>query len=118
MNPLDYSLCNQTVTFYRKTGEEIIRQVAENCHLSCKYRETTESHGKSMEKKFLLIIPGEEISLQPGDRIFAGIGPENVDWQAFLPANVPELYEVSFAKPCYWEGNLTHWEAGNRKETL
>ena len=71
-----------------------------------------------MEKKFLLIIPGDAFPLQSGDRIFAGIGPETVDWNQFLPANTPKLYEVSFAKPCYWEGELTHWEAGNRKETL
>ena len=118
MNPLDYSLCNQTVTFYRKTGEEIIRQVAENCHLSCKYRETTESHGKSMEKKFLLIIPAGSFVPQPGDRIYDGIGPGEVDWQQFIPALVPEVYEISFVMPCCWDGRTVHWEAGHKKEAL
>ena len=33
MNPLDYSLCDQTVTIYRKNGDEILRKVAGNCHL-------------------------------------------------------------------------------------
>jgi len=118
MNPLNDCLCRQTVTVYRKTGEEISRKVARECYLSASISAPTESYGKSMEKKFLLIIPGDEVPLQPGDRIFAGIGPETVDWQAFVPATIRELYEVSFAKPCYWEGELTHWEAGNRKETL
>lgn len=117
MSPFDYSLCNQTVTIYRKVGEVIQRKVAENCHLSRQTCVNTENYGKSMEKRFLLIIPGD-FSLQPGDRIFAGIGPKEVEWGAFIPASIPELYEVSFAKPCYWDGAVTHWEAGNRKENL
>ena len=71
-----------------------------------------------MEKKFLLIIPGGEIPLQAGDRIYMGIGPELVVWDRFIPAVVAELFEAGFAKPCYWDGQLAHWEAGNRKETL
>ena len=118
MNPLDYSLCQQTVTVYRKEGEELSRKVAEKCYFSASISTPTEHYGKSKEKKFLLIIPGEEIPLRPGDRIFVGIGPETVDWQTFLPARIPEVFAVSFAKPCYWNGELTHWEAGNRKETL
>jgi len=117
VNPFDYSLCDQTVTIYRKTGEGISRKVAENCHLSCAVSTPTEVYGKSMEKTFLLIIPGD-VPLQPGDRIFAGIGPADADWDTFLPALIPELFEVSFARPCFWEGEITHWEAGNRKETL
>lgn len=113
MNPFDYSLCDQTVTVYR--GQQ--RQVAENCHLSRQISTPTENYGKSEEKKFLLIIPGD-FPLQPGDRIYDGIGPMEVDWDTFIPALVPELYEVSFAKPCFWDGEVTHWEAGNRKETL
>ena len=118
MNPLDYGLCDQTVTVYRKTGEEILRKVAERCHLSCKYRTATEHYGKSMEKKFLLIIPGGEFRPEPGDRVYGGIGPETVDWDRFIPALVPELYEISFVNPCFWEGKVVHWEAGHKKEAL
>ena len=113
MNPFDYSLCDQTVTVYRGQW----RQVAENCHLSRQLSTPTENYGKSEEKKFLLIIPGD-FPLQPGDRIYDGIGPTEVDWNTFIPALVPELYEVSFAKPCFWDGEVAHWEAGNRRETL
>ena len=109
MNPLDYSLCDQTVTFYRKTGDEIIRKVADNCHLSCKVRISTEPYGKSMEKKFLLIIPGD-FDLQPGDRVYEGIGSEEVNWQTFVPAFTENLYEIGRVKKQLWEGEVTHVE--------
>ena len=115
---MDYSLCSQTVTVYRKSGTEILRQVADHCHLSHVTGTPVENFGKSMEKKFLLIIPGDSIPLQPGDRIYHGIGPETVEWRTFVPAAVPELYEVGFARPCYWETEVTHWEAGHKKEAL
>ena len=117
MNPFDYSLCDQTVTVYRKVGEEVTRQVAENAYLSTKVSTPAENYGKSLEKTFRLIIPGN-VALFPGDMVFMGTGPETVDWKTFLPVLVPELFEVSFAKPCYWEGEPVHWEAGNRKEQM
>ena len=117
MNPLDYSLCNQTVTLYRKETEGIKRQVLTDCYLSASVSTPTESYGKSLEKKFRLMIPGDR-PVYCGDRIYSGIGPEVDTWHSFVPASVPMLYEVSFAKPCYWAGEITHWEAGNRKEHL
>ena len=118
MNPLDYSLCCQTVTVYRKVDQEVTRQVAENCFLSHSVSTPMEPYGKSRSKPFLLIIPGGALPLQPGDRIYAGTGPETVNWDTFVPAAADDLYEVSFAKPCYWEGELVHWEAGHKKEAL
>ena len=114
---MDYSLCDETVTLYRKEGESIQRQVVENARLIRQTATPTESYGKSKEKKFLLIIPGD-LPLQNGDRVFAGIGPEVTDWERFIPASVEALFEISFVKPCFWDGELIHWEAGNRKETL
>lgn len=73
MNPLDYSLCCQTVTIYRKTGEKILRKVAENCYLSRQVSTPQAGYGKSMEKKFLLIIPGNACPLQPGDRVLTAL---------------------------------------------
>ena len=118
MSPFDYSLCQQTVTVYRKNGEGIARHVAENCLFSRQITVSTENYGKSRLKPFLLIIPGASLPLQPGDRIYAGIGPEKVDWQTFVPACVPQLYEAAFAKPCFWEGEITHWEAGAERSLL
>ena len=117
MTPLDYSLCCQTVTAYGVREENVKRQVLENCYFAPETGQEAALTGKSRLKKFLLIIPGD-FPLQTGDRIFAGIGPEVTDWETFLPAAVEELYEISFVKPCYWDGELVHWEAGNRKETL
>ena len=118
MNPLDYSLCDQTVTVYRKSGETVTRKVIANAYLSAKVSTPNEPYGKSKEKTFLLIIPENAAPLQCGDRIYDGIGPESVEWQAFVPAAVSELYEISYVKPCRWNGEITHWEAGNRKEKL
>lgn len=118
MNPLDYSLCDQTVTVYRKKGETVTRKVIANAYFCAKISCPNEAYGKSMEKTFLLIIPGDGFPVQPGDRICEGIGPESVDWQGFVPAAVTEVFEIAYAKPCRWDGTITHWEAGNRKETL
>ena len=118
MNPLDYSLCDQTVTLYRKSGETVTRKVIANAYLSAKVSTPNEPYGKSKEKTFLLIIPENAAPLQCGDRIYDGIGPESVEWQVFVPAAVSELYEISYVKPCRWDGEIIHWEAGNRKETL
>ena len=117
MNPFDYSLCNQTVTLYRKEQDRITRRVIRNAYFSGKITTPAESYGKSMEKKFLLIIPGNT-EIRTGDRIYAGTGPMQVDWQRFVPAAEPALFEAGFTKPCFWEGSICHWEAGNRKETL
>ena len=118
MNPLVYGLCEQSVTVYHKTGEGILRQEAEKCYFSASVSMPTESYGKSMEKKFLLIIPAGDIQPQPGDRIYAGIGPEEVDWERFLPALVPEVYEISYVSACCWDEKVVHWEAGHKKEAL
>ena len=109
MNPLDYSLCQQTVTVYQKKGEAISRKIAENCYFSQNISTPTEPYGKSKEKKFLLIIPGD-FDLQPGDRIYDGIGPEEVEWQMFVPAFTDDLYEVGRVKKQQWENEVTHVE--------
>lgn len=114
---MDYSLCDELVTIYRKTDQGILRRVVEHARLIRQTATPTERYGKSRSKKFLLIIP-EDFPLLPGDRVFAGIGPETADWENFVPAAVDALYEISFVKPCYWDGELIHWEAGNRRETL
>ena len=109
MNPLDYSLCDQTVTLYRKEEETVSRKVIANAFLAAKVSCPNEPYGKSKEKTFLLIIPGEQ-DLQPGDRVFDGIGPEEVNWQTFVPAFTDELYEIGRVKKQLWEGEITHTE--------
>ena len=111
MSPLDYGLCTQTVTVYRKDGS---REVLENCHYSWEDRLVTHDTGNRWERSFLLIVPGETQRVFAGDRVYAGIGPEKVDWNRFLPVNTPGLSEAAYAKLLLWEGFPCHTEAGRR----
>ena len=108
---MDYSLCDQTVTIYRKQNGMVTRQIVENCYLTTRCSSSTETYGKSRLKQFLLIIPGD-VPVCCGDRIYDGIGPKEMDWQQFLPVTVPQVYEVGYAQPFFWHNQVAHWEAG------
>lgn len=109
MTPLEYSLCDQTVTLYGIREGVRLRRVAENCHLAVRQGLSEDIHGKSRRNQFLLIIPGDA-DLQPGDRVYQGIGPETVDWQSFVPAFTPQLYEIGRVQRQYWDGQVCHVE--------
>ena len=109
MTPLHYSLCDHTVTLYRIREESIQCQVINNCYFALEAGQKEALSGKSRLNKFLLIIPGD-FDLQPGDRVFDGIGSEEVNWQAFAPAFTDGLYEVGRVKKQLWEGEVTHVE--------
>ena len=109
----DYGLCDQTVTLYRRRGGSISRQVVDNACYSYQVRQVTDQLGTRQETVFKLIIPGDA-ELQPGDRVMAGIGPEQVDWNSFLPVTVPGLGQVAYVSPCYWQGVIFHTEAGRK----
>lgn len=109
MTLLDYSLCDQTVTLYGIREGVLQRRVAENCHLAAQQELTESIHGKSRQNRFLLIIPGDA-DLQPGDRVFDGIGPEIVDWQSFVPAFTEKLYEIGRVQRHRWNGQVCHVE--------
>lgn len=114
--PIDYSLCSDTVTVYRLQGDSVLRQVVENGFLTWEEQTVTDVFGNRMGRNFLLILPGDTQTVFPGDRIYDGIGPEITaeDWGGFIPARVQGLGQVSYVKPCRWEGELCHTEAGNR----
>lgn len=109
MTPLQYSLCCQTVTVYGIREGNVKRQVLENCYFAPETGQKAELTGKSRRHTFLLIIPGC-FDLQPGDRVYDGIGPEEVNWQTFVPAFTDALYEVGQVKKQLWEGAVTHVE--------
>ena len=115
-SPLDYRLCDQTVTVYRKRGQEILRLVVEGCYLQRQAERSVDTLGCRVEHSFLLVMPGETQRVFPGDRIMAGIGPEigPEDWAGFLPAAVDGLYEAEYAAPYYWDGAICHVEAGRK----
>lgn len=104
-----YPLCDRTVTLYRQEEDRVSRRVLEGCF----YRFEDAQNQERFTRKFLLIRPGAE-EIRPGDRVFDGIGPEEVSWENFLPVNVPGLSEAAYAAPWHWEGKIAHWEAGRK----
>lgn len=109
----DYSLCDQTVTLYRRRGDAVTRQVVENALFSYTVQQVQDHLGTRQETKFELIIPGDA-GLQPGDRVYEGIGPETVDWDSFLPVSVPGLAEVAYVQLCRWQNLFCHTRAGRK----
>ena len=114
--PLDYSLCDQTVTLYHKQGNSILRQVAEGCYYSWREEQTEDEYGIRRETHSLLVLPGDTYQVSIGDRVYPGIGPEIsvADWHNFLPVTVAGLSEINYVSPCHWEGAVCHIEAGRK----
>ena len=114
--PVDYGMCTQTVTVYRKTPEGITKTVIPGCFLQWQEEIAFEQVGMRKERKFLLIQPGEAQLVFPGDRVLEGIGPEisEKDWAAFLPVRVNGLGEVVYATVYRWQGIFCHTEASRK----
>ena len=113
--PVDYKLCNQTVTVYHKDGDTYSRTVYERAFLDFKKTQSVDSTGSKEANSFLLVIPGDTQSVFVGDKVFRGIGPEIVDskaWTRFIPSTVDGLVVVSYADPKEWSGKIVHTEAG------
>ena len=109
-----YPLCNRTVTVYRKTGDGVSRQVVNNCFYRYETAMTENEEGLRLNRTCLLVVPGDSFVPRVGDRVFDGIGPEQVDWQQLLPPLVEGLSELNYAEPQYWLGKHCHTEAGRR----
>lgn len=114
--PVEYGMCTQTVTVYRKTLEGIRRLVIPRCFLQWQDEIGFEQTGVRKERKFLLIQPGTEQVVFPGDRVLEGIGPEipEKEWEAFLPVRINGLGEIAYATAYHWEGSFCHTEAGRK----
>lgn len=114
--PLDYSLCNKTVTVYRYENGQVQRRVIRNAFFQWQLQQSYDTFGKQLKTAFLLILPGKEESVYPGDRIVGGTGPVITagQWQDFIPEKYTGLAEVSYVKPCYWDGEICHYEAGRK----
>ena len=112
--PVDYSLLEQTATVYRLFGGQVERRVCTGVYLQMESAVTCDEEGLEHQRKFLLILPGEDVVLAPGDRVYDGIGPEitTQQWSSFIPVRVPGLGQIRYVKPYYWQGVLCHTEAG------
>ena len=115
-SPVDYRLCNQTVTVYHWDGKNAyIRKVFENAFLDFKKTQNVDKTGTHEVNSFLLVIPCDHQIIFPKDKVFLGEGPEITDraaWAEFIPANVAGLVVVEYVDPKYWNGQMVHVEAG------
>lgn len=104
MSALNYSLCTQTVTVYRKNKDSITRQVFSGCGYFPKTVLETEDTGHRKRTDFLLIVPGDR-EILPDDRVLPGEGPIFTRWA--------ELYDVPLigsVKTFYWKDAVCHRE--------
>ena len=116
-SPVDYRLCNQTVTIYHwDGGDSITRQVIENgAFLDYKKVQSVSKLGSAEKNGFLLVIPSSEVLVAVEDKVFHGVGPEvttAAEWRKFVPSTVPGLVVVEYVDPKYWKDRLVHVEAG------
>jgi hypothetical protein len=115
----DYSLCQQTVTIYRKTGDGVSREVVYPAFLDFKKTETVDRTGSSEANSFLLVIPGGSVPVAVGDKVVDGVGEDVPDgdslgwWRNFIPTKRPfQIGVVSTVDVKRWHGEICHVEAG------
>ncbi len=108
--PLDYSLCNQTVTVYHR--QTLARTVVENAYYDYRQEETVDDGQADSSVRFSLIVPGR-LEIQPGDKVLPGRGSaleERTQWMRLTAGAVPGLGIVKSVSPKYWKGTVCHTE--------
>lgn len=113
--PVDYRLCDQTVTVYHKEGETYTQTVYTNAFLEERKNLTVDKTGSTEANSFLLVVPGAVQAVFVGDKVLRGQGKKianREDWAAFIPSKVPGLVVVSYVDCKYWNGQMVHTEAG------
>ena len=114
--PINYDLlCRQTVTVYRKEGEEYIRKVYSKAFLDHKKTQSVDKIGSKEVNSFLLVVPGAVQTVFVDDKVYEGIGPEIAtaeQWRDFVPVKVPGLVVVKYADCKKWDNAVVHTEAG------
>ena len=113
--PVDYRLCNQTVTVYHWDGKQTYtRTVYTRAFFDPKKTQNVDKTGSREANLFLLVIP-MPASVSVGDKILLGEGPEVADrtaWAALIPATVPGLVVAQSVDVKYWRGQAVHVEVG------
>ena len=104
--PLDYSLCDQTVTVYRREG--LTRHVIHGAYYDFKDTELAQEQGEAAVS-FLLIVPGRA-QIAPGDKVMPGVGPEAFSWAALNPAEITGLGVVKSVSPKHFGAGVCHTE--------
>lgn len=98
--PLDYSLCDMTVTVYRRQAP--YRQVINNAYYEFTDRLSVAGGVEEADRNFLLIVPGFS-DLRCGDAVVLGQGEMTLGNQK---AGI-----IESVKPRYFRGQLCHTEA-------
>lgn len=114
-SPVDYRLCNQTVTVYHKDGDSYTRRVFDKAFLDFKKIENVDKTGSAESNSFLLVIPGSEQTVFAGDKALLGVGEEitsREQWAALVPTKRTGLVVVKYADVKCWRGEIVHTEAG------
>jgi len=115
-SPVDYRLCNQTVTVYHWDKKETFtRTVFHRAFLDFRKTQNVDKTGSQEVNSFLLVIPCETQAVFVGDKVMLGEGPEintAAAWRGFIPSEVPGLVIVKYVDPKYWGDQLIHVEAG------
>ena len=104
----DYRLCNQTVTVYHREG--LTRQVFEKAFYEYTRQRARSAGVDTHEEDFLLVIPGNEQMLFPGDRVVLGVGPEIRSWGELNRQNFPTLSEIGQVRCRFFGGRMVHCE--------
>lgn len=113
--PVDYRMCNRTVTVYHKDGDTVTRTVHTNAFFDFKKTQNVDKTGSREVNSFLLVIPCATQAVFVGDKVLHGVGGEIAtpeEWAAFIPAKVPNLVVVKYVDPKYWGDQMIHVEAG------
>lgn len=115
--PVDYSLCNQTVTLYHWDGKDAYtrRVIEKGAFLDFKKVQGVSKTGSTEVNNFLLVIPCSEVLVTVGDKVLHGEGPviaTREAWAGFIPSKVPGLAVVKWVDPKYWKDRMVHVEAG------
>ena len=115
--PVDYRLCNQTVTIYHWDGKETYTRnvIKEGAFLDFKKTQNVDKTGSKEANAFLLVVPGSTVPVAVGDKVLLGEGPEvatREDWAALIPSKTEGLVVVKYVDPKYWRGCIVHTEAG------
>ena len=106
--PLDYSLCQDTVTVYHREG--LTRQVLGGVHYESTNRREVEGGIARKSLGFLLVIPGC-YDIRPGDKVHLGIGPELERWEELTSEFCENMGLVTSVQSRYYQGKLCHIEA-------
>lgn len=115
-SPLNYSLCNQTVTVYRADnadGFKCTKKVYKNAFLDFKKAVSVDKTGSKESNSFLLVIKGNA-DLKPKDKVMLGVGADitsREEWAKFIPSTQANLVVIETVDPKYYNNEICHVEA-------